>query len=538
MINKALVINVQEKSVPQGVPYKWEGLTSQMSTFTKDIITPDIQEGADASALVSGVPTVFARAALFGTALQYGTTGDNLSALNQYYANLVDEWRGLIACIALDSNALDVRQIKLAYSDGKSIRDTINPYEPKGAFGNMLFYRRSVWCPQRVAQNAQTDPVINVIKLEGQVVAGTSPDTLLFTAPNYHLSTKAGKAYVNVKTGKFTDPQKSSLTSDQWLALYAYVDNLLKKIPVLANYYTPSEGEKSLVDYSCVTDNLEQWLGEIRQNIERKGVDLANASALPVNIFSEPFNLAFNYTDELYGYNGKITQAESGLGIAFNPENLLLVKGSQIARIPLGPDYEKNPDKLSDLSIYVLKADKIGQDGYAFFALPLSEMGIKVFGRNIGTVVGQDQSGVDVKSRITAHFDEPANILRVTLTLAIDEGKSKTINVLYKVKPELIRRKDILLWPNFISKQWNRYYLYSELPHNVHSEDCPFRAVPFVGDESDQAFGVVCDDDGGFVYLAQDGNASKDERILAKLHIVADHRVSDSKYLYETPMIK
>lgn len=533
MSNKALVINVQGKSVPQGIPNKWEGLTSQMPTFTKDIITPDLQEGTDVSALVSGVPTVFARASLFGTALQYGTTGTNSSALNLYYKNLVDEWRGLIACIALDSNALDVRQIKLAYSDGKSVRDTANPYEPKGAFGNMLFYRRKVWCPQRVAQNTHTVPVINVIKMDGQVVAGTSPDTLLFTAPNYHLSTSTGRAYVNVKTGKFTDPQKSTLTSDQWLALYAYIENLLKKIPILANYYTPAEGGRSLVDYSCVTENLEQWLDEIRKNIERKSIDLAKASALPVNVFSEPFSLAFNFTDELYGYNGKITQECGGPGVAFNPENLLLEKGSQIARIPLGSDYERNPGKLTDLSIYVLKANKIGQEGFAFFALPLSEMGIKVFGRNIGTVLGQDQTGADVKSRIKADFDESNNILNVTLTLAIDEGKNKTINVSYPVKREIIRKKDILIWPNFISKQWNRYFLYSELPHNIHSEDCPFRAEPFVGNESDQAFGVVCDENGKFIYLAKDGMASKDERVSAQLHVVANHRVSDSKYQYE-----
>ena len=299
MDNKALVINVQGKSVPQGVPNQWEELTSQMPTFTKDIITPDLQEGTDTAALVSGVPTVFARATLFGTALQYGNTGNGSSALNQYYSNLVDEWRGLIACIALDSNTLDVRQIKLAYSDGKSVDNTMNPYEPKGAFGNMLFYRRNVWCPRRVAENSHMDPVINVIKIDGQVVAGTSPDTLLFTAPNYRLSTTSGKAYVNVKTGKFTDPQKSNLTSDQWLALYAYVENLLKKIPVLADYYTPAEGGKSLVDYSCVTDNLNQWLNEIRQKIEQKSIDLAKASALPVNVCAEPFSLAFNVTDEL-----------------------------------------------------------------------------------------------------------------------------------------------------------------------------------------------------------------------------------------------
>lgn len=531
MSNKPLVINVESKSVPQGVPNQWEVLTAQMPTFTKDIITPNLQQGADVSALVSGVPTVFARASLFSTALQYGTASAGASALNLYYSDLVDEWRGLIACVALDSNALDVRQIKLAYSDGKSVRDTANPYEPKGAFGNMLFYRREVWCQQGLAQNAKSVPVINVIKLDGQVVAGTSPDTLLFTAPNYKL--KTGKSYVDIKTGKFTDPQKSSLTSDEWLALYAYVSNLLQKIPVLAQYYTPIGETKSRVDYSCVTANLSQWLGEIRQNIANRGLDLAKASALPVTAFSEPFSLAFNFTDELYASNGKISQNSGDHGVAFNPGTLLLEKDSQIARIPLAPDYEKNPDKLSDLSIYVLKADKVGQGGYAFFALPLSETGIKVFGRNIGTVLGQDQSGVDVKSRLTAHFDEAANRLDVSLTLAIDNGKSKTINVSYAIKPEIIRRKDIMLWPNFISRQWNRYFLYSELPHSVQSEDCPFRADPFVGNEMDEAFSVVCDDDGKFIYLARNGKASKDERVSAKLHIVADHRVSDSKYQYE-----
>lgn len=530
--NKALVINVQAKSVPQGVPNKWEQLTAQMPTFTKDIITPDLQDGADASALVSGVPTVFARATLFCTALQYGSTSESSSALNCYYESLIDEWRGLIACIALDSNSLDVHQIKLSYSDGKSLRETVNPYEPKGAFGNMLFYRRSVWCPQRVAQNAQTSPVINVIKMNGQVVAGTSPDTLLFTAPRYKLPFE-GHPYIDVKTGKFTDPQKSTLTSDQWLALYAYVDNLLKKIPVLANYYTPANGDKSLVDYSCVSSNLEKWRAEIREKIEQKSIDLAKASALPVNVFCEPFNLVFNFTDELYGYNGKISQSASSAGVSFNPGNLLLNKDAQIARIPLGPEYVRNPEKLSELSIYLLKADITGQDGYAFFALPLSELGIRVFGRNIGTVLGQDRSGIDVRSRITAHYSESANLLSVTLTLAIDDGRSKTINVSYPVKSEIIRRKDILLWPNFISKQWNRYFLYSELPHNVHSEDCPFRADPFVGDESTPDFGVVCDDNGIFIYTAQDGIASKDERIAAQLHVVADHRVSDSCYQYE-----
>lgn len=533
MDNKALVINVQAKSVPQGVPNKWDNLTAQMPTFTKDIITPDLQQGADAAALVSGVPTVFARATLFSTALQYGASGHGASALNQYYDSLIDEWRGLLACIALESTTLDIRQIKLAYSDGRSVRDTANPYEPKGAFGNMLFYRREVWCPQRVAENEQTAPVINIIKMNGKVVAGTSPDTLLFTSPNYRIANTDGKPYVDVHTGKFTDPLKSNLDAERLLALYAYIEQLLQKIPLLAQYYTPADGGRSLVDYSCVSDNLERWLGEIRKEINKKGLDLARASALPVKLFSEPFNLALNFTDELYGSNGKITQTQYEGYVTFNPDDILLDKDAQIARIPLPAAYERDPKKLAELSIYVLKADKIGQEGYAFFALPLSEMGIKVFGRNIGAALGQDQSGVDVRSHIEAHFDEPNNRLKVEFSLAIEGGKNKPIKREYAVRPEMIRCKDLLLWPNFISKQWGRYFLYSELPHNTQIEGCPFRAVPFVGNETDPGFSPICDDEGHFIYLASNGKASTDERVGAQLHIVADHRVSDSTYQYE-----
>lgn len=528
--NKALVIDVQKKSVPQGAPKQWENL-SNIHIFTRDIVTPDIQNDADVSALVSGIPTVFARANLFASALAYnGSIKDSTSALNQYYQGLVDEWRGLIACLALDANAIDVKQISLGYSDGKGIKDTANVYEPTGAFGNMLFNSSPKWCLQRTNENENVYPFVNVIKFDGQVVAGTSPDTLLFTSANYKLS--QDKPYVNVKTGKFTDPQKSNLSSDEWLALYAYVENISKQLPILGQYYTP-EGKKSLVDYGNIGQELKTWLGEIKANILKKGYDLEKATPLPVDSFKIPYSLVFNFSDELYGLNGKITQTDStGKAIKFNPEKLLLEKNAEIARIPLGSEFSRNPNKLSELSIYVLKANKVGQDGFAFFALPLSEEGVRVFGENIGVLLGQDETGTSIKSQLIASYDEQLNKLDVKLLLITDEDKTKAINVTYKVRPEMISKKDLLLWPNFISKQWKRYFLYSELPHNDNPDNCPFRAVPFVGDENDTSFSTICDNDGNIIYLANDGRANGDENVKAKLHIVAD-RISHSKYQYE-----
>ena len=531
--SKALVIRVQNTSEPQGGPNKWQDMTSQIHVFTRDIETPDITSDADVAAMVSGIPTVFARANMFNTALSYSSSiKKSASALNQYYLGLVDEWRGAIACIALDSNAIDVHTIELGYTDGKGYKDTANIYEPKGAFGNMLFERRKVWCSQKVSQNEKNLPFINVIKINGKVVAGTSPDTLLFTSANYKL--KPGKPYVDVATGKFTDPQKSNLNAEQWLSLYAYVENLIKKIPNLTNYYTPTGQSRSLMDYSIVTQNLTDWLKEIKGNILKKGYDIEKASALPVNAFKEPFDKIFNFTDELYGLNGIITQDnESGHAISFNPENLLLPKNAEIARIPLGIEYSKNPEKLSELSIYVLRASRLGKDGYAFFALPLSELGIKIFGQNIGVLLGQDKTGTSIKSQLQASYDEQRNTLEVKLAIITDDEKTKAISVTYKVRSEIIHNKDLILWPNFISKQWHRYFFYSEIPHNVHSEDCPFRAVPFVGDENDTNFNVIKDDDDNFMYLADNGHIIENNKTNAKLHILADHRVADSKYQYE-----
>jgi hypothetical protein len=70
----------------------------------------------------------------------------------------------------------------------------------------------------------------------------------------------------------------------------------------------------------------------------------------------------------------------------------------------------------------------------------------------------------------------------------------------YSVGKEL-KNQDILLWPNFISKKWCKYFMYSELPHN----DEKYRATPFVGDTEDPYFRIVTDDKKVPVYLSENG---------------------------------
>lgn len=525
---KALVINVKTRSQQQGAAGQWQDLTSSIQAFTRDIETPSIQDGVDVSAIVSGVPTVFARADLFSHALNEIQTirKDASEGLNQYYVNLVDEWRGLIACMALNNTAIEIRRITLAYSDGKDIKATENMYEPKGAFGNMLMNDRAIWTEQGKAKNDQVQPFLYLIKYNKQVVGATSPRSLFFTSVSYDIDKNA--AFVDPTTHRFTDPLHSTISDEQLLNLFAYVDKLLPRIKQLEDYY-----KQAGLTYEGIKGELGAWRNEILKLIRDRKLDENNASALPVQGFGVPFAF-LNYTEELYGCNGIITtepNAEDGAK-AFKPEELLLPKNSKLLRVWLPREYEKGKKDIATLPIFLLKAHKVGSTDYAFFAIPLSQKGLLVFGRNVSTLLGYAQAGISINSHMDAEFDEDKSNLSVKLTISVtDENgdrKEKTIPIEYKISGIFRRNKDVVLWPNFISDKWNRYFLYSEMPHNARQEDCQYSVVPFVGDEK-QDNEIITDYDGNIQYLADKGIALGD----AKLLVTSDSRTATRKYKYE-----
>lgn len=529
---KALVINVESKSVPQGGVSKWNDITTQMPVFTHDIVTPgldDKKNKTDISALVSGVPTVFARADLFKTALSYSGSNNTNGALNDFYKDLIDEWKGLIGCLALKPNIITIKKVELAYSDGKSIKDTYNIYEPKGAFGNMLFEQRDAWCLKKRAQNEVSIPFINIIKIGKQVVGGTSPFTLLFTAPNYFLEQSADTPFI--RNGKFTDPLKSGLEPNQLLALYAYVDNIIAKCPEFTNYYTPQGGKNSLVDLTVERDCLSKWKEEIGKLLDEKGIARETASANPVKVFSEPFNIIFNLTFELYGLNGVIYSREVEGSQIFNADDLLLDdKTTEVIRIPsLERSYRDNPKAYENFPVTLLKARIEGSNDSAFFVVPLSEKGIEVFGQSLGALIGQEQNSGALKSRLEASYNKDNNKLAVTLKVATDDGKNKELKRDYAVSAENLGNDDLLLWPNFISRHWNKYFLYSELPQR--GSGSPFRAVPFVGDEHKSTLDTIKDSEDNITYVTSGSSEWND--LQTRMLIVSDERVNYNQYKYE-----
>ena len=208
-MEKPLVIKVKPASIPNGTPGKWEDLSGNIEKFTADIETPAIDENSDISAQVSGIPTAYARANLFKSALlSYGKSKESVDLnLNAFYKMLSSEWRGFIACIALDYSRMKTERVDLVYSDGKDIKDTSNIYEPKGTFGNMLFHRKPLWClkDEDTDETHRGIPFIDIIKYDGKVVGATSPESLLFTSCAYKIENTENRAWVDYKTGKFKE---------------------------------------------------------------------------------------------------------------------------------------------------------------------------------------------------------------------------------------------------------------------------------------------------------------------------------------------
>ncbi|MDE7414304.1 MAG: hypothetical protein K2N05_11055 [Muribaculaceae bacterium] len=531
MANKVLTIDVNSAATPPAALDTWAQLANT-TVFIKNIITPKISANTNIGQLVSGIPTAFARVDLFKSAIDYVSTNGSDARENNlvgYYTQLVDEWKGLIACMALDYALITSRQIELKYSDGKDVASTANVYEPKGAFGNMLLKRKSRWCDQDLPDNQTAVPYINVIKYKDHVVGATAPESLLFTSTGYHCEPTEEKPWIHPVTGKFTDPLNSSIKPMQVATLHAYVSHILDGLSEAENYYSKlPDGER--VNYTSIRNVLQKWKEEIAARAEAGGFELSIGSTPPVSAgFGGPFRKLFTHKDILHGLEGVISENATTGSVEFDPKNLLLDENAHIAKLAL----DLSPDQIKDLPILTLTADVKDMKEKAYFALPLSAQGLNVFGKNIAALVGRSGETNAINSTLKATFDPSARTgnLEVVLTLVTNSGVKRELKKVYTCDGE-IRSKDILIWPNFISQQWDAYFLYNELPHNGTSQS--YRAFPFVGKMEDGYFRILVDDEKKPILLSNDKKiVAPEKEVKAELLVISDEAVADNAYKYE-----
>ena len=354
---------------------------------------------------------------------------------------------------------------------------------------------------------------------------------------------------------KFVDPTNRGMDATEKVTLLAYVEHLLDGINKLDTYFKVLPDDIK-PNYSSVTQQLVRWIDELKKLCTREEIE--RRSIPPVNKFKEPYNKAYNYSTNYYGRDGVLWDGsdvgESEGKVLFAPKDILLPKGSQIARIIFSNDeLTKEPQKLAEQPVYVLKAEKKGRfNEFAYFALPFTPLGLNVFGKNLGALLGIDHNGNGsaIPSKLRAVYDENAkdDQLEVFLELSLGNGKGHTVKESYDVNPAgCVMNKDILLWPNFIAQGWNRYFLYSEMPHNVCANGFSFNATPIVGHFVDNDFRIIVEDDidtEGVMHrkpylLASNGKIVQNDKIKnatglsSCFRVVADDRIADNGYKYE-----
>ena len=498
---KPLVINTNP--APQkGSQFKWNKLEAP-DNFISTITTPDIdvENSDELNSLISGIPSPMARAQMFKYAINYVShQGEELKGLLAFYKTLQDEWKGLIACLALDNQPITVEKVYLTYSGGKSIYDTTNLYEPKGAFGNMLFDSKELWCdPKEFETNPDAHPFISIIRYNGIVIAGTNPDSLLFTAPVYNLDIIA-PYYRKQKTaegsGKFIDPIKL-LSEEDLQKLYSYVKHISTSLDDFKNSFGKNKPETQKF-----AKFINNWLIEIKN--KSNSID-ENAIVPNFGKFYAPFDKLFNYKTTLYGYNGRITSNLETLNLP-NDISPIEVDLSDLLLEPASTTVTEitfdEPIDALNVGVYLLKA--VSDRGEKYFSLPLSEKGLTIFQDNIEGLL---QSSGDFKSNLSAIFDMSTKTLHVTLQIDVN-GNPTSFKKEYK-DPVKIEGQRIICWPDFVSKIWNQYYLYSELPHN----SADLKAYPLRGDVNNfQLISEVIDGKYQFKKIAENGNIiSKDD---------------------------
>lgn len=455
-MTKALLIKSYEEKTT-GVLGQWNKL-DQTSSYIQGIETGKILNDLSSdklSILISGVPSPWARAKLFRFAFNTLATPDpaiNEAGLLQFYKCLYAEWKGLIAVMALYPDRITI---------SKPIKMDVNGpiYDITSAFGRMLFDESDLWSNQdELSTNADSQPFIQLIYFKRHLVGGTSPLTGVFTGVNYKLGNDAQdiRWYRN---GKFEDPDKF-LNPNELQKVYLFVKNINNNLTSFEQKVNSQRNDKPNVSLRGFMQMSTKWENDLLE-IGNHKLDIIGPVANYGKLLSCPFNtllssavpvylkpdFTFTYVDKTGQYT-KIDDIQS----------LMSDNGTIIG----WKEQVDTRNSLNNAPVYFLKVKELNSNEISYFTVPLSEQAIKIFHNELSSMLGyRPKQGVN----LTANFT-PSGDLAVTMTILID-GNEVSLGVKeYKIKWQTKPQK-VIMWPNFISDKWNRYYVYTQNSENT-----------------------------------------------------------------------
>ncbi len=460
-MSKALLIK-SYTNITTGTQGQWNEL-NMAASYIQGIETGKILEGITAEklgALISGVPTPWARAKLFKFALQMLATPDpniNTSGLQQFYELLYGEWKGLLAVIALFPDR--IRFSKPVTMDVKG-----DDYDIAAAFGRMLFEDSDVWSNQdALAKNPSSQPYIHLIYYRDKLVGGTSPMTGVFTGVDY---TRLGEDASDIswyREGKFEDPTRF-LSPDQLQKVYLFIKNMNGNLGSFEEKINSQRGNKQPMDLNGFKQMSRKWEDELRK--KGRG-NLRDKGPIPkYGTLECPFSLLFKSDVPVYlKPDFTFTYTNDGDYQLIGDIQNLLSEDKYV--IGWAEDVAERP-KLSEGPIFFLQVKDLQDGSTNYFSLPLSERGVDIFKNSLSSLLGYTEGG---NTSLAASITD-AGQLAVTLVVEID-GQKVTLNTREYEIDWLTDQGRVIMWPNFVSEKWNKYYLYSEFTADAKEQFTP-----------------------------------------------------------------
>lgn len=453
------------KNNPQGHWY----IHDEIKPFIQGVEAGDLDENQVSGTLISGVPTAWARPKLFWFAFDYKNDDANIqtSGLFGFYSSLIQEWKGLMAVIALFPDRISFSTPIVLDADG-------NWNDIPSAFGRMLLDEKDLWIDlQKKAVNPEEKPFIQLIKYNGKVIGGTSPFSIFFPGIEYSGLKNTGDIpwYTG---GKFTDPLNYIRNDkDKVQKLYLFVKNLN------ANFDAYERNQELTIDGRttiCHPDltGLKSHLREWERTLKNLFNDLQNNGTV-----AKYLNLCAPYSTLMVS-NQKVYLLKTGdLTFTMPVDSTLIVAELKDLQNVLNDSkrivgwFESSDYKqpLEKAAVYYLKVNDVKDkdNPVKYFALPLSLEGLQMFGKNIGVLVSHNNPKFDISGRINEQ-----DKLVVDLTVTIDNQPYKLNSREYEIEWAMAGRK-VIVWPNFVSDKWDAYYLYSEFPSNLSG----MKFIPF-----------------------------------------------------------
>lgn len=491
---------IKGQDTQQAKPNSWAKMEKE-EQFIDSIDTTASSEMSDSAKfnlLVSSVPSPWSRVHLTCHAIQSEMQQGDSRTLMQFYDFMRSEWRGLVAAYVLQPDYFKLTEpIELVSSD---INDRKGSFDIISTYADMLFDDASLW---KYEKGGQDVPKMQLLYYqngtERQLVGGTSPFTMFFTAMNYSVKQDEERIYW-ILDGKFRDPLDTSFEMffkkgeskysdkhfDNLKKLYSFLTSVqanrkeyLNELEGIWDSEHPNDDLSATPGSRCafVNDVLDKAIGQWMHDLEKalsKAV-AEESTNLPVHLElpKGPLGKLLAVKTVYYWWNNtfytsafddpnvkRIDDVErvfiDSSDLAIWPDDAKSVTNSQGGRSARKiMDYRYSP-------VYFLEVQENGQSW--FLAVPLSNYALdEVFKEETTAII----TGASDKVKLMA--EKHGEKVDVYLKARIDgQGDFITIrNRTFNIKDsKLSSQKHVFIWPNFCSEKWTKYYYYSEYPTN------------------------------------------------------------------------